>query len=131
MTPPAPPWTVSAPQFAFRALAQAAAKAPLGGAREALGAVLVAARLAQGHTPGRALPLPLLTERAAAARHWLGALALPAGLRSALLQLVDASGQGNDAGVRLGIQNVTEVTAPLLDRKARLELDALARQLVR
>ncbi|MBA4071116.1 MAG: hypothetical protein C0497_04650 [Gemmatimonas sp.] len=95
--------------------------------RESLMATLVAARLADAaHGPG-ALPAPLRAERAASARHWMGALTLAAPLRGALGRLLDATA-GNDAqAVATALSNVTEVTAPFLDRKARSELDRLTR----
>ena len=90
-----PSFALAESRFPLRALAAAAARAPLGGAREALTATLVAARLAAvAHGPG-ALPVALRAARAAAARHWMGALTLPAPVRSALVQLVEASTRGS------------------------------------
>lgn len=122
-----PPFALAEPSFALRALAVAVSRAPLGGVREALMATLVAARLAATATGPRALAVPLRAERAAAAKHWLGALTLPTGVRSAVAQLIEASVAGESASLSAALAKVTEVTAANLDRKARLELDALAR----
>lgn len=90
-------------------------------------ATLVAARLAVSAYGPDALPAPLRADRAASARHWMGALTLTAPLRTALGRLLDATA-GNDAtAVAAALSNVTEVTAPFLERKARSELDRLTR----
>ncbi len=129
VTPDTPSFTVAEPRFAFRALAQATARAPLGGAREGLLATLVAARLAGAAVGPHALATAQRADRAAAARQWLGALSLSAALRTALAQLVDATASRDPAVLRGALAKVTEVTAPHLDRKARSELDALLRRL--
>jgi len=122
-----PPYALTEPAFPLRALAVASSRAPLGGAREALMATLVAARLAAAVHGPAALPAPLRAERAGAARHWMGALTLAAPLRAALGRLLDASVRGDAATVAAALADVTEVTAPHLDRKARSELDRLTR----
>jgi hypothetical protein len=122
-----PPYALAEPVFPLRALALSAARAPLGGAREALTAALVAARLAASAHGPAAIPPPLRTERATAARHWIGALTLTAPVRSAVTQLLDASATGDPAILAAALAKVTDVTAPHLDRKARSELDHLAR----
>jgi hypothetical protein len=90
-------------------------------------ATLVAARLAAALRAPVALPALLRAERAGAARHWMGALALAAPLRAALGQLLDATARDDATAVSAALANVTEVTAPHLDRKARSELDRLTR----
>ncbi len=122
-----PPYALAEPVFPFRALALATSKAPLGGVREALMATLVAVRLAAASQGPGVLPAVLRAERASAARHWMGALTLPATVRTALGQLLDASVRDQPAALATALANVTEVTAPHLDRKARSELDRLAR----
>jgi hypothetical protein len=122
-----PPFAVAEPVFPLRALALAASKAPLGGVREALMATLVAARLSvTAHGP-TALPAEQRVERAAAARHWMGALTLPAAVRNALGQLIDATARDDATALAMALTSVTEVTAAHLDRKARSELDRLTR----
>jgi hypothetical protein len=49
-------------------------------------------------------------------------------LRAALAQLLDATVSGERRTLEAALANVTEVTAPHLDRKSRSELDRLARQ---
>ncbi len=129
MTIALPPFALAEPVFPLRALALATSRAPLGGAREALMAALVAARLAAGAHGPAAVPAPLRAERATAARHWIGALTLTAQVRSAVTQLLDASAAGDPAVLGAALAKVTDITAPHLDRKARSELDHLARTL--
>ena len=124
-----PPFALVEPLFPLRALAIAAARAPLGGAREALTATLVAARLAAAAQGPDALPEPLRGVRAAAAQHWMGALTLSPPVRGALMQLVEASARGEPAALSDALAKVTEVTATHLDRKAHLELDRLLREI--
>lgn len=116
------------PLFPLRALALAVSHVPLGGGREALLATLVVTRLAVAAYGPTALPPALRVERAAAARHWLGALSLAPGLRQALGELVEASVRGEPQALASALANVTEVTAPHLDKKARSELERLARR---
>lgn len=121
-----PPYALSAPGFAFRSLASLAAKAALGGPRETALATLIAARLAAGAAPPLTLAPPLRVARADAARVWLSSVAVPAPVRAAIGKLVDASA-GNDArAIAASLAKVTDVTAPLLTRGARSELDRLA-----
>ncbi|HEY3287096.1 MAG TPA: hypothetical protein VGJ96_08250 [Gemmatimonadaceae bacterium] len=91
-------------------------------------ATLVGTRLAVAAGGADPLPEPLRAERAAAARHWMGALPLPPSLRAALGQLLDASVRAEGEALAAALDKVTEVTAPHLDRKARSELDHLARR---
>jgi hypothetical protein len=125
-----PTFALAEPLFPLRALSAAAARAPLGGAREALTATMVAIRLAAVARGPGALPAALRGARAAAARHWMGALTLPAPIRGALVQLVEASARGEAADLSAALAKVTEVTSPHLDRKARLELDRLVQQII-
>ena len=122
-----PPFAVAEPVFRLRALALAVSKAPLGGVREALMATLVAARLSVAAHGSAALPAEQRAERAAAARHWMGALTLPAAVRHALEQLIDATARDDATALAVALSGVTEVTAPHLDRKTRSELDRLTR----
>jgi hypothetical protein len=50
-------------------------------------------------------------------------------LRTALGRLLDATVTGDAPALAAALVNVTEVTAPHLDRKARSELDRLARSI--
>lgn len=124
-----PPFAVAEPSFPLRALAIAVSRAPLGGVRETLLATLICTRLAAAAHGHAALPTPLRVERAAAARHWMGALTLPAPVRGALGQLLDATAKEDAAALGVSLSKVIDVTAPHLDRKARSELDRLVRSL--
>lgn len=127
VTEPLPPYALTEPAFPLRALAVAVSRAPMGGVRESLMAALVGARLAAAAVGRDALPDALRSERAVAARHWLGALTLPPAARGAFALLVEASVAGEPAALSAALTKVIEVTAPNLDRKARWELDQLAR----
>jgi hypothetical protein len=120
------PFALSAPTFAFRSLATLAAKAALGGPRETALATLVAARLAAGAAPPLALAPPLRVARADAARTWLSSVALPGPVRAAVGKLVDASAGNDERAILASLSKVTDVTAPMLSRGARSELDRLA-----
>ena len=121
-----PPYTLATPTFAFRQLAGLASKAALGGPRETALATLIAARLASGSAPPLALAPAIRQARADSARAWLSSVALPAPVRSAVAKLVDASAGTDDRLIGTALAKVTDVTAPVLSKGARLELDRLA-----
>jgi hypothetical protein len=120
------PYALPAPGFRFRALAQVAGRAPLGGPRETAIATLVAARLAAAtlHAPG--ISTAQRTARADAARSWIGTVALGPVPKVALTRLVETTAQGDRNAVAAALSKVTDVTAPYLDKAARSELDSLA-----
>ena len=120
-----PPYTLVAPAFAFRALAALAARAALGGPRETALATLVAARLAAGAAPPLSLAPPIRETRANAARMWLSSVALPPAVREAITRLVDASAGSDGKNVVAALAGVTGVTAAVLNRGARFELERL------
>jgi hypothetical protein len=130
--PPLPPYAVAPPAFPFPALATRAGNAALGGERETLMAVFVAARLVRDalDAAGEAVPPSLRAARARGARAWLGALAVPAGVRGPVGKLIDASADGDPAGMRTPLGSVIAVTAPHLDPASRSELERLAQALV-
>jgi hypothetical protein len=121
-----PPYTLAAPSFAFRSLAILASRAALGGPRETALATLIAARLAAGAAPPVTLAPPLRVARADAARVWLSSVTLPAPVRAAIAKLVDASAGNDGRTIAISLAKVTDVTAPVLTRGARSELDRLA-----
>lgn len=121
-TPFAPPRAL----FAFPGLAAAAARAPLGGARETLTGVVVVARLAQGMRLPHPLPVDTRRARAEQMKSWLSALTLPAKTRTALLRAISVSAQGDRTVMAEALSAVTDVTAANLDRVARSELTRLA-----
>ncbi len=120
------PYALATALFPFRALAALAAKAPLGGARESVLAALIASRLAVAAVAPVSLPTAARKKRADAARTLLTAVSLPAPVRTAVGRLVDLSASDDLAAIASGVRKVTEVTAPFLDKHARLELDRLA-----
>lgn len=120
--PPSPPLALSAPSFPFRALAQLAARAGLGGPRETLLGVLQAARLVDGAAGAHPLPDALRRVRATAARAWLAALAIPGPARQAIGRAIDASAGDDRAALAEAWAAVARVAAPLVDAGARLEL---------
>ena len=122
----APPFALEAPRFRFPALAACAARAPLGGGREAVVAVLMVARLASGHAAPHALSAPVRQARAAAARTWLASLTLPAPVRAPILRAIDASGS-DGAGLHEALAAVMQVTQGQLDRATHVELQTLLR----
>jgi hypothetical protein len=123
------PYALAAPVFPFRALTALAARAPLGGPRETALATLISARLAAGAAPPVLLALPLRAARAEAARLWLTSVALPPAVRTAVLNLVDATATDDPGAIAFALAKVTEVTAPQLDRGARSELDRVGARL--
>ena len=125
----APPYTLAAATFRFRAIASLAGRAPLGGARETALASYVVARLAVGVLPGTPLPLEDRVIRAAAARTWLASLALPAPLRAPLGKVIESTRHDSQAAVAAALVTVAEVAASYLDGPALAELRTLASQL--
>lgn len=128
-TPPLPPYTLRPNRFALPALAVRAARAPLGGAREATLACFMAAHLA-GHRPAAALlPAPARREREAAVRAWFASLALPAALRAALRRFSDALARGSAADAAAALGGVQAAARRFLDPACQRELDDVARAL--
>ena len=125
---PVPPYALATPRPRFPALATRAARAPLGGGRETVLAVLVLGRLAAGLLLRPPLPVQLREARAMAARAWLGALTLPAHLRAPLLRALEATG-GDAPTLRAALESVMQVTSPHLDRTTVGEVQALVREL--
>lgn len=121
-----PPFTLAEPTFAFRSLSALAARAALGGPRETALATLIAARLAAAAAPPEALAAPLRAARAEGARLWLTSVALPAPVRAAIARLVEATSAGDHKMIATSLAKVTDVTALVLNRGARSELDRLA-----
>lgn len=123
------PYTLATPAFTLRALAVAAGRSPLGGARESLLALLIGARLAAAAVAGSALTPPQRRLRAEHARNWLGTVALPPVPKVAAARLIDATAGEDKRAILAALAKVTEVTAQYLDRPARLDLDSLAARL--
>jgi len=64
--------------------------------------------------------------RAVAAKSWLGALTLPAAVRSSLLRCIEGSAKANVPAVAREIAAVRAACTSYLDAGSRAELDALA-----
>ncbi len=123
------PYALATPEFRFRALAAAAARAAIGGPREAVLVTLLAARLASAAGPASNLTQAQRARRAEAARGWIGTLALTPVLRAAAGRLLDACAGTDPLAVAAALVKVTDVTAQWLDRPARSELAALTAEL--
>jgi hypothetical protein len=102
-----------------------AGRAPLGGPRELALACFVVCRMVNVVAPATLTP-EQRKSRALGARQWLGAAAIPAPARAALVKLADAVVGGEAASVRDALGGVIAVTANRLDPGARLELGRLA-----
>jgi hypothetical protein len=111
--------------FPFRALAMLAGRSPLGGPRETAFATLIAVRLALSAASPATLSAAVRGARAEAARLWMSSLTLPAPVRAALIKLVVATAGDDHRVIAAALDKVIDVTAPLLDRGARSELDRL------
>ena len=121
------PYALSTPAFPFRHLALLAGRAPIGGARDVALGCLMAARLAAECGPAA---LELTDEarqaRAVAAKSWLGALTLPAAVRTSLVRCIEGSAKANAAMLAREIAAVRAACTNYLDAASRAELDALA-----
>lgn len=127
---PAPQYGLGAPAFRYPALAAQAARGRLGGDRELALAAFVAAHLAAGAIPPpESLPAPIRAARAAGARRWYAALALPASVRAVFVRVADATAGDEPALIAPAIGALIDAVARALDPGARAELDALVRQL--
>ena len=123
--PAVPPYGLTSPAFRFRALAALAGRAPLGGPREVALATYLLARLVDDCLPHRDVAAAARAERSAAARGWLGSVALPAPVRAPLTKLADATA-GDLANVTQALAAVMSAVDGYLDTASRVELDRLA-----
>ena len=117
-----PPYSLAPIVFRFRALTTLAGRLPLGGEREIVMTLIMGARLADGCTARAGLTAELRTARATGARHWIGALALPATTRSAAYQVAESSAGESKDGVVTALERLMSIAAPLLDPASRAEL---------
>jgi hypothetical protein len=121
----APPFSLARPSFRFRALANLAGRAPLGGEREMALAALMAARLADGIQLATPLTTSARTSRATGARLWCSTLTLPVAARAALGRVVDATEIGERRQVAEMLAAFAAVAGSLLDAPSRAELTDL------
>ena len=126
--PAAPLYALTTPAFRFRALAALAGRAPLGGSREVALATYFVARLVDDCLPHREMAAAVRAERSAAARGWLGSVALPAVVRAPLTKLADGTA-GDLVDLAAPLANVIKAVDGYLDAPARLELDRLSHAL--
>ncbi len=124
---PLPPYAVRPAVFAFPALAQRAARLGIGGEREVALAAFQAARFANASLGPARLGRSQRQVRVAASRVWFGTLALPSRARLAVQRVVDACAGDDRLALAAGLEELVEVTAPVLDRAATAELRALVR----
>ncbi len=117
--------------FPFPALAAAAGRAALGGAREVTMACLMAARLGAALMKPFAIPVEGHHARADNARHWIGTLTLPSDVRSAALRVIEAAGRMDVAATGSATGELASVSAQNLDEASRTELKQLAQRLAR
>lgn len=128
-TPSAPPYSLPPLQFPFRALADQAARARIGGAREVALACLMAGRLAASAQASAALAPTARAARATAARAWFASLALPAGLRAPLDRLCGAAVEGDTVRAGAALASVITVARRHLDSASVAELERLGQAL--
>lgn len=123
---PRAPYALEPTVFPFPALAALAGRAALGGPREVALACLVAGRLVVDSSVRDGLTPDQRKVRAQRTRQWLGSVAIPQAVRSALVRLVEAT-SGEDRGtLKESLDAVMTVTANHLDPASRLELERLA-----
>ena len=118
----APPFSLAAPAFRFRALALLAGRAPLGGEREMALAVLMAARLATGLLPPAPLSAAARRVRGVGARVWFSTLTLPPATRIPLARVVEGTEGDDRARVAEALVTLVEMARPLLDAPSRAEI---------
>ena len=108
-----------------------AGTAPLGGPREIALACFLAARIAVDAAQGSILTDEQRLERAQSAKQWLGTASVPAPVKSALVRLAEAAGQGDRNALKSALDSVMTVTANQLDSGPRLELGRLAQAIAK
>lgn len=126
VVPTRPPFALDPVEFRFRALAALTGRSPLGGTRELLMSLLLAARLTDAVSGPHPLPSSVRRARAAAARTWLASLALPASARSLLQRVLDATGADDHGSLATAWEGVLTHVAPSLDPAGKSELQRLA-----
>jgi hypothetical protein len=113
----------------FPALAALAGRTPLGDGREVVIAAYVAARLTAASLPPLPLAVAVRAQRAAGARAWLAAMAMPAATRAQLARWIDATGHDDLDALGAALRPALDVVARALNPPARRELEALAVQI--
>jgi hypothetical protein len=124
-----PPFALSTPEFRFRALAQHAGRAALGGDRETALVCFAVARLAAGMLPPVELAQADVAARVTAIRNWLASLALPVSARAAATAAIDAIATGNRAQASDAIRAVVGAASGRLDNASVNEIQELGDEL--
>ena len=125
----APPYSLHAPRFPFRALAALAGRAPIGGEREVALAALMAVRLASGFVPANGLSSSAHVSRAAGARVWFSTLTLPSATRAPIGRFVDAAEGEDRLKVAQALAEVAKALGAMLDVASRAEMAGVIRTL--
>jgi hypothetical protein len=123
------PYAVRETPFRFPALAALAGRGQIGGDREVALAFFLTARLVNGLLPPNALTAPARVTRAAAAKHWLSALALPAALKAPFARLAEATAKDETSDAQSALRAVITAAGATLDAPSRAELERLASDL--
>lgn len=121
-----PPYALATSRLSLRALLALAGRLPLGGDRETALSALMAARLARGVLGPCPLSAPIRASRAAGARGWFAALTVPAPIRVAFSEVVNASAGEDRAALAAALLALGEAAGSSLDSGARGELRELA-----
>jgi hypothetical protein len=128
---PRAPYSLEPNSFPLPALAISIGRAPLGGPREVALACFLVGRLVRDAAHRSELLTPEQRRvRSQGAKQWLGAAALPANIRTALVRLAESTVSVDSNAVRAALESVMTVTANQLDSGARLELGRLAQAVV-
>ena len=118
------PYSVTPTPFRFPALAALAGRAPIGGQREIVLGTYVAVRLADDALSDVGLSVDARADRARAARHWLGMIALPSPILAALVKAAEATTR--DSGtIAEGLRSLLEAVDLSLDEASRAEMRIL------
>ncbi|MGA0919397.1 MAG: hypothetical protein ACO32Z_05785 [Gemmatimonadaceae bacterium] len=125
MPPLLPTFSPTRAGFACPALLAAAARAPIGGERETLLGVLMAARLVAGLCPDQGLAAGTRGARAEAARGWLTSVTLAAKIRTAVLRCIASSEGQSPQGAAEALVALLELVPTPMDRSARREVSRL------
>lgn len=124
----APPYALDAPSFCFPTLALCAGRAVLGGDRDLVLGVFMAARLAQALLPPVRLERPAAMARAERAKMWLTGLTMPQPARMALLRAFDGTTATPDRAAD-AIDELARIVTGHVDAGGQQELTALATRL--
>jgi hypothetical protein len=124
----APPYALETVPLHFPALAQCAGRAPLGGDRDLILGVFVAARLAVALLPPVRLDMAAASGRAERAKAWLAGLTMPQPGRMATLRVIEATVAGPGHAAE-SLAELARTVVGHIDTQAQQELSDLVAQL--